>query len=48
MEGYHYRSVLTNVIAMVIEKATNKESTRSFRKALMAKIKNRTGCGDSS
>jgi|TARA_B100001540_G_scaffold9179_1_gene8039 CubicO group peptidase (beta-lactamase class C family) len=39
MEGYHYRSVLTNVIAMVIEKATNKRVQDLLEKHLWQKLK---------
>ena len=39
MEGYHYRSVLTNVIAMVIEKATNKRVQDLLEKYLWQKLK---------
>ena len=39
MEGYHYRSVLTNVIAMVIERATNKRVQDLLEKHLWQKLK---------
>jgi len=39
MEGYHYRSVLTNVIAMVIERATNKRVQDLLEKYLWQKLK---------
>ena len=39
MEGYHYRSVLTNLIAMVIEKATNKRVQDLLEKHLWQKLK---------
>ena len=39
MEGYHYRSVLTNVIAMVIGKATNKRVQDLLEKHLWQKLK---------
>ena len=39
MEGYHYRSVLTNVIAMIIEKATNKRVQDLLEKHLWQKLK---------
>jgi len=39
MEGYHYRSVLTNVIAMVIERAANKRVQDLLEKYLWQKLK---------
>ena len=39
MEGYHYRSVLTNVIAMVIERATNERVQDLLEKHLWQKLK---------
>ena len=40
IEGYHYRSVLTNVLAMVIERATDERGARTLRKTHLAEIKN--------
>ena len=39
MEGYHYRSVLTNVIAMVIERATDERVQDLLEKHLWQKLK---------